>query len=128
MNNYVAIAIGLALGGFIGWLLGSRRATVAPSDARIESELRAQLGQRETELQQTRGQLERANDERSSAQAHQSSAGKQLAEQRQLAEQNESVLAEQRGQLTQTTSKLATAEARLSATEKLLAEIGRAHV
>lgn len=122
MNNYVAIAIGLVLGGFIGWLLGSRRIPVAPSDARVEGELRAQLAQREADLQQTRAQLERTSDERSAAQAHQSAAGKQLAELRQIAAQTESTLNEQRGQLTQTIARLATAEASLSANEKLLAE------
>lgn len=127
MNNYVAIAIGLTLGGFIGWLLGSRRATVAPADARVEGELRAQLIQREAELQQTRTQLERASDERSSALAHQTAAEKQLTELRQLAGQGEAALHEQRGQLAQTTTRLATAEARLTATENLLTQQKSAH-
>ena len=126
MNIYVATGIALLLGGIIGWLLGSRRA-VAPPDARIEGELRAQLAQRETMLAEIRSQLERVGEERASALALQSAAEKQLIEQRQLAAQSETALTGVRGQMTQTSTQLATAEARLSATEKMLTEQKSVH-
>ncbi|HEX3857463.1 MAG TPA: DNA recombination protein RmuC [Verrucomicrobiae bacterium] len=52
----LAFAIGGGLGLFIGWLLGGRNQTVAPSDARLENELRQQLTQRDLELRSEREQ------------------------------------------------------------------------
>ena len=87
MNNYLMMGIGLVLVGVIGWLLGVRRAGTAPSDARIEDELRSQLAQRETELTQTREQLSQAKTSLATAQANQAAAERILAEQKQLHEQ-----------------------------------------
>ena len=83
----IGLAVGIGLGLLIGWLLGSRKTTAAPSDARLENELRQQLGQRETELGQTREQLSQAKSATATAQAGQSAAEKILAEQKQLQEQ-----------------------------------------
>lgn len=87
MNEFLALALGLTLGGFIGWLLGSRRRHLAPSDTRLEDELRSQLTRLEADLQQTRSLLQRASDERSSALAHQSAAENLLTAQKSLHEQ-----------------------------------------
>ncbi len=91
MSSGTCLLIGLALGGglglLVGWLLGARRPTVAPSDARLESELRQQLAQREAELTQTRAQLSQCQTALATAQANQAAAGKILAEQKQLHEQ-----------------------------------------
>ena len=82
--------IGLALGGglglFIGWLLGRGRAA-APTDWRLENELRQQLTQREAELAQTREQLSQTKTSLATAQANQAASEKILAEQKQLHEQ-----------------------------------------
>jgi DNA recombination protein RmuC len=83
----IGLAIGVVLGLLIGWLLGSRKTTAAPSDARLENELRQQLGQREAELAQTREQLSSAKSATATAQAGQSAAEKILIEQKQLQEQ-----------------------------------------
>ena len=60
MSNGAYLLIGLVLVGglglFIGWLLGGRKQTVAPSDARLENELREQITQREATLRSEREQ------------------------------------------------------------------------
>ncbi|HEX7619347.1 MAG TPA: DNA recombination protein RmuC, partial [Verrucomicrobiae bacterium] len=78
----LALLAGGALGIFIGWLLwhGVR------SDARLENELRQQLGQREAELEKLRGQISEAGNARAAAEAKQGAAEKLLAEQRALQE------------------------------------------
>ena len=83
----IAFVIGGALGLFIGWLVGGRRQTVAPSDGRLENELREQLKQRETELSQTREQLSQSKTSLATAYANQAAAEKILAEQKSLHEQ-----------------------------------------
>ena len=83
----LGLAIGAGLGMFIGWLLGARKQTVAPSDARLENELRQQLTQRETETTQIREQLSQTKTSLATAQANQAAAEKILTEQKQLHEQ-----------------------------------------
>jgi len=76
------------LGLVLGWLFGSRRPAAAPADNRLESELRQQLAQRDTDLKQTGEQLTQARTALATAQAHQAAAEKILADQKQLHEQN----------------------------------------
>ena len=83
----IAFVLGGGLGLLIGWLLASRKQPVAPSDARLENELRQQLAQRETELTQAREQLSQTKTSLATAQANQAAAEKILAEQKQLHEQ-----------------------------------------
>ena len=83
----VGIAVGGGLGLLIGWLLGARGQTVAPADTRLEDKLSQQLTQRETELNQTRGELSQIKTSLATAQANQAAAEKILAEQKQLHEQ-----------------------------------------
>lgn len=82
------LAIAFLLGGGIGWLIGTLMArgkqTVAPSDQRLENELRQQLNQREGELSQLRGEGISIKTSLATAQANQASAEKLLAEQRAL--------------------------------------------
>jgi DNA recombination protein RmuC len=88
----IQIAMGFAIGGglglLLGWLLGSRKAAPGPADARLENELRQQLGQREADLKQTSELLTQAKTALATAQANQAAAEKMLADQRQLHEQN----------------------------------------
>ena len=88
MGIQIAIAFvsGSGLGLLIGWLLGSRKPTRAPDD-RLETELRQQLVQRETELGQIRDQLAQSKASLAAAQATQAAAEKILSEQKQLHEQ-----------------------------------------
>ena len=58
----IAFVIGGGIGLLVGWLLGGRKQTVAPSDARLENELRQQLAQRESEITQTREQLSQSKN------------------------------------------------------------------
>src|SRR5215469_16889801 len=90
MATSILITAGVAgaLGLLIGWLIGSRKQTVAPADSRLENELRQQLTQRETELKQTGDQLLQSKTALATAQANQAAAEKTLADQRQLHEQN----------------------------------------
>jgi DNA recombination protein RmuC len=84
---FIGLAIGSVLGLVIGWLLGSRKQAIAPTDGRLENELRHQLTQRETELGQTRDQLSQTKTALATAQANQAAAENILAEQKRLHEQ-----------------------------------------
>jgi DNA recombination protein RmuC len=77
---FTGIALGLVLGAVIGWLFG--RSRIPASDKRLESELRQQVGQRETELSQLRSQLTETANSRAAAEARQAAAENLLAEQR----------------------------------------------
>jgi len=76
------------LGLLIGWLIGSRNATAAPADGRLETELRQQLAQRESEGRQTAEGLTQSKTALATALANQAAAERVLAEQKQLHEQN----------------------------------------
>jgi len=75
------------LGLLVGWVLGSRKRTVAPADARLETELRQQLDQRKTEMEQTRERLSQTETSLATALANQAAAEKILAGQKQMHEQ-----------------------------------------
>ena len=75
------------LGFLLGWLLGRGRAA-APSDNRLEAELRQQVAQREADLARERQQLAQTAEARAAAEAQKTSAEKLLTEQRQAHEQN----------------------------------------
>jgi DNA recombination protein RmuC len=76
----LALLAGVGLGIFIGWLLWRS----GRSDSRLESELRQQIGLRESELDKLRGQISEAGNARAAAEAKQGAAEKLLAEQREL--------------------------------------------
>jgi DNA recombination protein RmuC len=82
------LAIAFLLGGGLGWLIGTLMArgkqTVAPSDQRLENELRQQLNQRDGELAKLRSEAVSIKTSLATAQANQASAEKLLAEQRSL--------------------------------------------
>ena len=79
----IALAVGGGLGFLFGWLYSRTRGGGGP-DARLEKELRDQVGQRETELTQLRGQLTEAGNARAAAEASRAAAEKLVAEQRAL--------------------------------------------
>lgn len=81
----LAFAVGSAVGLLLGWLLGRNRGG-PPPDTGLENELRHQLAQRETELNQIRSEATQIKTALATAQANQSSAEKLLAEQRTLHE------------------------------------------
>ncbi|MEJ0090254.1 MAG: DNA recombination protein RmuC [Limisphaerales bacterium] len=91
MSLEVSILITAVIAGgagiSIGWLIGSRKKSGEPVDSRLETELRQQMMQRETELNQSREQLTQTKTSLATAQANQAAAEKILAEQRQLHEQ-----------------------------------------
>src|SRR6266404_1641087 len=79
--------VGIALGFIIGWLLRSLRQP-PPPDNRLETELRQQLNQRESELGQIRLQLAETANARATAEARQSAAQELVAKQQQRHEQS----------------------------------------
>jgi DNA recombination protein RmuC len=85
-NLLIAFAAGGILCFIIGWLVGSRRRSIAPADNRLEEELRLQVAQKESELVKLRSQLADATNARAAAEAKQAAAEKLLAEQRELHE------------------------------------------
>src|SRR5438093_2631761 len=84
MASALYLLLGVVLGFFIGWLLGLRRAT--PADDRLAGELREQLGRRDAELSQLRGQLAETGQARAAAEAKHEAAKGSLAEQRAMYE------------------------------------------
>lgn len=78
----IAFVVGGLLGLLIGWLLGRGRAL--PADDRLANELRQQLGQRESDLAQLRGQLTETSNARAAAEASRAAAERLVAEQREL--------------------------------------------
>jgi len=80
-----AVLIGGGLGFLIGWLAGRARGGSGP-DARLETELRQQVAQRESEVTQLRSQLTDASNARSAAEASRVAAEKLVAEQGALQE------------------------------------------
>jgi DNA recombination protein RmuC len=92
MSAAAYLVIGFAVGGVLcfimGWLAGSRRGgTPLAADNRLESELRQQVTQRETELAQQRALAAQTDVARATAEAQKDAAEKLLAEQRQVHEQ-----------------------------------------
>src|SRR5882724_8826659 len=88
MSAALHLLIGFVAGGVlcfvIGWLLGRGRS--APSDNRLELELRQQLTQREAELAQEREKLTQTAGARATAEAQRGAAENLLAAQRALHE------------------------------------------
>jgi DNA recombination protein RmuC len=86
LQLFLALLIGGGLGWLIGWLMARGKQPVAPSDQRLENELRQQLNQREGELAQLRGELISNKTTLATAQANQAGAEKLLTDQRALHE------------------------------------------
>ena len=84
----LGLVLGAIVGGLVGWLWGTRRPpAAAPTDPRLEDELRTQLRQRETEQSHLREQLAGVQSAQAAAEARHEAAQKLLAEQRALHEQ-----------------------------------------
>src|SRR5712692_10332490 len=71
MTPLLYLFLGLAFGGVIGWLLGTRRQPPAPANTQLEGELRQQIQTRAAEVEELRGQLMQANTARATADAKQ---------------------------------------------------------
>jgi len=88
MSLGLQLALAFFIGGTLGWLVGYLMArgkqTVVPSDQRLENELRQQLLQRESELNQSRTEAVSIKTQLATAQAKQEGAEKLLAEQKTL--------------------------------------------
>jgi DNA recombination protein RmuC len=85
MEPLLYILLGVVLGGFIGWLLGTSKTVAAPVvDNRLEGELRQQLSQREMELIQLRTQQTQTSTALAGAEAKHQAAERLLAEQKEL--------------------------------------------
>ena len=90
LDVFIALGIGLALGGVIGWLLAARRSAtgVAPTDSQpLIEELRSRSAASEAELADTRAQLTAAKTQCATAEAEREAARQLLEQQRTLHEQ-----------------------------------------
>ena len=90
MSLGLQLFLAFALGGGLGWLIGTLMArgkqVVAPTDQRFENELRQQLNQRESELTQSRNELVTAKTSLATAHANQASSEKLRTEQQAMYE------------------------------------------
>ncbi len=84
LQLFLAFLIGGGLGWLIGTLMARGKQPVAPSDRRLEDELRQQLQQRDGELTQLRSEVVSIKTSLATAQANQAGAEKLLAEQKSL--------------------------------------------
>ncbi|MBI3877339.1 MAG: DNA recombination protein RmuC, partial [Verrucomicrobia bacterium] len=119
------MAVGLVLGGVIGWLIGSRRA--APADSRVEEELRQQRAAQDAELARLRTEVSQANSARAASDSAKASAEKQLADVTTRLTESQAQLNSLREEKSAATASLATASANCAAAEKRLAEQKRLH-
>jgi len=90
LNVFIALGIGLALGGVIGWLLAARRSatSAAPTESQpLIEELRSRSAASEAELADTRAQLTAAKTQCATAEAEREAARQLLEQQRTLHEQ-----------------------------------------
>ncbi|HMP82523.1 MAG TPA: DNA recombination protein RmuC [Verrucomicrobiota bacterium] len=78
----IAFVIGGLLGLVIGWLMGRFRSGTPTVDSRLENELRQQVAQRDSELNQLRGKLNELGNARASAEAKLQASETMLKEQR----------------------------------------------
>ncbi|MBP9900037.1 MAG: DNA recombination protein RmuC [Verrucomicrobiota bacterium] len=108
----IVFVLGGLLGLLFGWLMARGKPTLAPSDQRLENELRQQLTQREGELSQSRNELVGIKTSLATAQANQASAERLLTDQRALQERT---LAEARESQTKALADLREAFKALSA-------------
>ena len=116
----LGLGVGLAIGGLVGWLLGTRRAAPAPSDKRVEDELRQQLTQREGELSQARDQVTRLSAAGATSEAQVEAAEQLLETLRQQLTQREGEVSQARDQVIRLSATGATSEAQAEATAQLL--------
>ena len=79
----IQLTLAALAGLVVGWLIGRARGGGGP-DARLENELRQQVGQREAELTRLRGQLTETGNARAAAEARHAASEKMLVEQRAL--------------------------------------------
>lgn len=79
--------LGAGVGGVIGWLWAARLQPASPTDARLETELRQQLDQRDSEARTLRGQVTQSLAAQATAEAQRAAAEKLLTEQRTVHEQ-----------------------------------------
>jgi DNA recombination protein RmuC len=82
----IDLLIALIIGGAMGFLAGWLKWAGKNSDPRLENELRQQIAQRQSELENSRGQLMDAGNARAAAEAKQAAAEKLLLEQKSLQE------------------------------------------
>jgi DNA recombination protein RmuC len=86
MSPLVYLAVGLVIGGALGWLYAMLRRPPTSGSEQLTAELRQQLAQREGELQQLRAGLGQAQSAAAAELARREAADKLLAEQRALHE------------------------------------------
>jgi DNA recombination protein RmuC len=84
-NLFIGFALGGILCGIIGWLLGSRHRN-APTENRLEGELRQQIAQRESELSQSRSQFAKTAEQNAALTEQLRSLNERLTAERQQIE------------------------------------------
>lgn len=89
ISIFIGLGVGILIGCIIGWLAGSKRGGAPlPTDNRMETELRQQLIQRESELGKEREQTSKLNAACAAAEAQKQAAENNLSLQRQQHEKS----------------------------------------
>lgn len=132
MEPLLYLLLGVALGGVIGWLLGSRLKPER-SDSPLatvnllEAELRQQLAQRDGDLARTRKELAEASAQLAASEARQQAEERAAGEIRQTLQQREMELSDTNIKLTQTGHQLAATQAQLEAAGRIATEQRELH-
>lgn len=124
-ERVITLLLGLSLGLVVGWIWkASRRIGLDPA---LESELRSQLGARETELTSARAAAMENASARARAEASWQAAEASLATERELHATQRQECAALRAEVNRIQVLAATARAEVEASQRLLAEQHRVH-
>ncbi|MBI1841749.1 MAG: DNA recombination protein RmuC [Verrucomicrobia bacterium] len=127
MWPFVYLAVGLTLGGIIGWFIGLRSAARSPEEDRFERELKEQATRAQGELESLRRELGANQSRAAAAEASRTALSGELAESKELARSQAAELEALRDRLQASAQKQSIAETQLAAAAQRLLEQQSSH-